>query len=320
MPAAPARSPHQLVDVAPFPIFSGLERFHDRMTARLEVLRRMLVLRLIAAGDVSALQTFAKMQPRIACLQAILAAARARFDVADHVEVRALRHGKPSVEDADGRAWARRQRYPAVQTADRGRVGKKAREGERARGYFIRPSSRPTFLNAANALSRCDCSSAELICTRMRAVPSGTTGKPNPVTKTPSFNSMSLILIANAVSPTMIGMIALSPSSGLKPSEVSPARKYLMFCRCFASSPGFDSSSRIAARALEATVAGSAFEKSIGRDFWTSVSISALEPATKPPAAPPSALPSVPVMISIWPVSPWCSIVPRPVAPMTPVP
>ncbi len=48
--------------------------------------------------------------------------------------------------------------------------------------------------------------------------------------------------------------------------------------------------------------------------------MSARLPATKPPAAPPSALPSVPVMMSTCPVKPKCSIVPRPVLPITPVP
>src|SRR6185436_12829097 len=38
----------------------------------------------------------------------------------------------------------------------------------------------------------------------------GTTGKPNPVTNTPSPSNKSLIWIAAAVSPTMIGMIGVS--------------------------------------------------------------------------------------------------------------
>ena len=37
-------------------------------------------------------------------------------------------------------------------------------------------------------------------------------------------------------------------------------------------------------------------------------------PDVKPPMAPPSALPSVPVMMSIWPITLWYSCVPRPVA------
>ena len=67
----------------------------------------------------------------------------------------------------------------------------------------------------------CSSSIAADICTRIRAVPSGTTGKPKPVTKTPSSSSRSLKRIANAVSPTMIGTIAASPSSGAKPSARS---------------------------------------------------------------------------------------------------
>src|SRR4029450_12590995 len=55
------------------------------------------------------------------------------------------------------------------------------------------------------------------IWTRTRAVSSGTTGYPKPVTNTPSSRRRSLKRIANAVSPTMMGTIAASPSSGSKP-------------------------------------------------------------------------------------------------------
>ena len=73
----------------------------------------------------------------------------------------------------------------------------------------VRPSSRPTRSNAASARSNSSRVSALEIWTRTRAVPSGTTGYPKPVTNTPSRRSLSLMAIAKAVSPTMIGTIAL---------------------------------------------------------------------------------------------------------------
>jgi len=60
---------------------------------------------------------------------------------------------------------------------------------------------------------------------RSRAVPCGTTGKPNPVTKIPSSSSSSLIRIASAVSPMMIGTIGVSPGSGLNPASRIAPRK-----------------------------------------------------------------------------------------------
>ena len=54
---------------------------------------------------------------------------------------------------------------------------------------------------------------------------SGTTGKPNPVTKTPSSSNMSLIWIAAAVSPTIMGTIGVSPGRGLKPDSMICSRK-----------------------------------------------------------------------------------------------
>ena len=64
---------------------------------------------------------------------------------------------------------------------------------------------------------------------RTRACPCGTTGKPKPVTNTPSSSSISLIWIARAVSPTMIGTIGVSPASGAKPASVICSRKYVVF-------------------------------------------------------------------------------------------
>ena len=78
---------------------------------------------------------------------------------------------------------------------------------------------------------------------------------------------MSLIWIAAAVSPTMIGTIGVSPGSGLNPASVICSRKYVVFSRSFSHALRMRlDDSRTAASALAATVGGSAFEKSCGRD------------------------------------------------------
>ena len=55
-----------------------------------------------------------------------------------------------------------------------------------------------------------------------------------------------------------------------------------------------------------------------GLERWRSISIISLRPLVNPPEAPPSALPKVPVMISILPITPRYSWVPRPVLPRKP--
>jgi hypothetical protein len=64
---------HDLVDVAPDPVFSGFDRTHEGMCGVVEVLGGMLVLRGIAATDVSADHAHAEMNPGVAHLQALFA-------------------------------------------------------------------------------------------------------------------------------------------------------------------------------------------------------------------------------------------------------
>src|SRR5690348_2731128 len=80
-----------LVHVAPAPVLARLERLDDRVTGRVEVFGGMPVLRVIAAADVAADQTFAQMDPAVAHLQALLAAVATRGHVANFVQVRAIR-------------------------------------------------------------------------------------------------------------------------------------------------------------------------------------------------------------------------------------
>ena len=56
---------HDLVDIAPEPIFTRLEGLDDRVVSSVEVLCSMLVLRGIAAADVPALGAEAQVYPRI---------------------------------------------------------------------------------------------------------------------------------------------------------------------------------------------------------------------------------------------------------------
>src|SRR5882762_2711872 len=71
-----------LVDIAPAPAFPGLERGDDRMPGLLEMLGGVLVLRVVAASDMTARPAQAKMQPGVSRREAFLAAVcvgRGRF-------------------------------------------------------------------------------------------------------------------------------------------------------------------------------------------------------------------------------------------------
>ena len=63
-----------LVHVAPAPVFVGLVRFYDGVVRRVVVPGGVLVLRVIAAADVSARLAQAQMHPVVPYLQAVLAA------------------------------------------------------------------------------------------------------------------------------------------------------------------------------------------------------------------------------------------------------
>jgi len=80
-----------LVDVAPSPVFTALETPNDGMLRRMKVFGRVLVLRLIAAADMSALQAQPQVYPRCAHREALFTTLRrVRRDVAHSVEVRAF--------------------------------------------------------------------------------------------------------------------------------------------------------------------------------------------------------------------------------------
>src|SRR5438270_1169004 len=81
---------HDLVDVAPAPVFSWLKRLDNRVIGRVEMLRRVLVLRGIAASDMPANQALTQVNPAIANFQTVLTAIRARCDLVYLIQMTTL--------------------------------------------------------------------------------------------------------------------------------------------------------------------------------------------------------------------------------------
>jgi hypothetical protein len=80
---------HDFVDVAPAPIFAGLEGLNDRVLGGVEMLCGVTIFRRITAADVPADQAQAKMYPRVAHQEAFLAAFAAGRDFLNFLKVRA---------------------------------------------------------------------------------------------------------------------------------------------------------------------------------------------------------------------------------------
>ena len=77
--------------IAPAPVLTRLEGLNDGMFALAKVFGGMFVLRGIAAPNVAAAEAFPQMDPGIAHLQALLAAAATRFDLPHFSQVRTRR-------------------------------------------------------------------------------------------------------------------------------------------------------------------------------------------------------------------------------------
>src|SRR5437867_4877765 len=75
------------IDIAPAPGFTGLERGDDRVLGGLEVPGGVLILRAIAASDVTAGAAQAQLHPRVAHLETFLAALAARPVSLDQAQV-----------------------------------------------------------------------------------------------------------------------------------------------------------------------------------------------------------------------------------------
>ena len=85
------RLEHNLVDVAPAPVFTGLEGLDDGMAGCMEMPGCMLILRGVAAANVPADKALAQVYPGIANFQAIFAAISTRGNFSNLVEVRTIR-------------------------------------------------------------------------------------------------------------------------------------------------------------------------------------------------------------------------------------
>jgi hypothetical protein len=81
---------HDLVDVAPAPVFAGLEGLNNWVVGRVEMLCRMLVFRRVAAADVPTNKALAQMYPGVASFQAVLAAVCAGCDLSYLIKMGAL--------------------------------------------------------------------------------------------------------------------------------------------------------------------------------------------------------------------------------------
>jgi hypothetical protein len=83
---------HDLIDVAPRPILTWLDRLHEGVMSGMVVPSGMLIFRRIAARDVAAGQTHSQMNPFIARLHAFFAATGARLDIPRLIKMSARCH------------------------------------------------------------------------------------------------------------------------------------------------------------------------------------------------------------------------------------
>jgi hypothetical protein len=90
----------ELIHVAPAPLLARLERPDDRVISLVKVFPRMLILGRIATTHVSAFQTETQVDPRIAQLQALLAALRRAWPNAPNmIQMHTRNHKAPLFTD-----------------------------------------------------------------------------------------------------------------------------------------------------------------------------------------------------------------------------
>lgn len=87
-----------LVDVTPFPRFTGLEGLHDRVAGLMKMFGGMLVLRRIAAAHVTTLKADSQMYLGVARLQGLFAAFRGGLHVTNLAHMFANRRHRCSFE------------------------------------------------------------------------------------------------------------------------------------------------------------------------------------------------------------------------------
>jgi hypothetical protein len=84
------RLEHDLVDVAPAPVFTRLEGLDNGMAGRMEMAGSVFVFRGVATANVPADKALAQVYPGIANFQAVLAAISTRRNFSNLVEVRTI--------------------------------------------------------------------------------------------------------------------------------------------------------------------------------------------------------------------------------------
>ena len=84
------RLEHDLIDITPAPIFTGLEGLDNGMAARMEMFGSVLVFRRVTAANMPANKAFAQVYPRVTNFQAILAAISTGRDIPDLIEMRTI--------------------------------------------------------------------------------------------------------------------------------------------------------------------------------------------------------------------------------------
>ena len=101
-------------------MFTGLERLDDGMAGGVEMLGRVLILRRVAAADVTAGEAQAQMHPPVADLEAVFATACVRRDGVYLVQMRAHDCHVAPTPSSVGRQILMRELYRHGAFADRG--------------------------------------------------------------------------------------------------------------------------------------------------------------------------------------------------------
>ena len=81
-----------LVNIAPSPVFTGLDRLNQGMTSGTKMLGRVMPRRRVATSDVTTRETEPEMQPSTAGLETFLTSAGLRLDIFHLIEMGTFIH------------------------------------------------------------------------------------------------------------------------------------------------------------------------------------------------------------------------------------
>src|ERR1700682_3182929 len=81
---------HHLVDITPAPSFRRIVALDDRMLGRMKMFGCVMIGGFVAASDMAAGAAYAQVHPDITGLETLFAAERARGDVANAFQMRAM--------------------------------------------------------------------------------------------------------------------------------------------------------------------------------------------------------------------------------------